>query len=87
MPTSTTTLSSHTAPNLAARFRRDTFVIRSDTPLVEDQMRRAAPSIFATGKHGSRYRPVYLHPHQRSPARLAARRLRALHGGAEQEPD
>ena len=54
MHTSTTTLSSHTAPNLAARFGRDTFVIRSDTPLAEDQMRRAAPSIFATGKHGSR---------------------------------
>lgn len=54
MQTSTTTLSSHNVPNLAARFGRDTFVIRSDTPLAEDQMRRAAPSIFATGKHGSR---------------------------------
>ena len=52
-----TTLSRHnnaTAPRLAARFGRDTFVIRSNTPLAEDQMRRAAPSIFATGKHGSR---------------------------------
>ena len=57
MHTSTTTLSSQgntTAPKLAARFGRDTFVIRSETPLAEDQMRRAAPSIFATGKHGSR---------------------------------
>jgi hypothetical protein len=29
-------------------------VIRSDTPLAEDDMRSAAPSIFATGKHQSR---------------------------------
>ena len=49
-----TNLSGPTAPRLAARFGRDTFVIRSDTPLAEDQMRRAAPSIFATGKHVSR---------------------------------
>ena len=41
-------------PQLAARFGRSTFVIRSETPLAEDQMRRAAPSIFAEGKHGSR---------------------------------
>ena len=39
---------------LAARFGQNTFVIRSETPLAEDQMRRAAPSIFAEGKHGSR---------------------------------
>jgi hypothetical protein len=39
---------------LAARFGHNTFVIRSETPLNEDQMRRAAPSIFAEGKHGSR---------------------------------
>ena len=39
---------------LAARFGHNTFVIRSETPLAEDQMRRAAPSIFAEGKHGSR---------------------------------
>ena len=42
------------APQLATRFARNTFVVRSDTPLADDQMRRAAPSIFAEGKHGSR---------------------------------
>ena len=42
------------APRLATRFGQNTFVIRSETPLAEDQMRRAAPSIFAEGKHGSR---------------------------------
>ena len=41
-------------PQLAARFGQNTFVIRSDTPLADEQMRRAAPSIFAAGKHGSR---------------------------------
>ena len=44
----------HTTPTLATRFARNTFVIRSETPLAEDQMRRAAPSIFAAGKHTSR---------------------------------
>ena len=44
----------HTTPTLATRFARNTFVVRSDTPLAEDQMRSAAPSIFATSKHGSR---------------------------------
>ena len=39
---------------LATRFGQNTFVVRSETPLTEDQMRRAAPSIFAEGKHGSR---------------------------------
>ena len=39
---------------LATRFGQNTFVIRSETPLAEDQMRRAAPSVFAEGKHGSR---------------------------------
>jgi hypothetical protein len=39
---------------LATRFGQSTFVIRSDTPLAEEQMRQAAPSIFAEGKHGSR---------------------------------
>ena len=29
-------------------------MLRSDVPLTEDQMRRAAPSIFAEGKHASR---------------------------------
>ena len=47
----TSTLSS---PQLATRFARNTFVIRSETPLAEDRMRQAAPSIFAAGKHDSR---------------------------------
>ena len=42
------------SPQLATRFARNTSVLRSETPLVEDQMRRAAPSIFASGKHASR---------------------------------
>ena len=46
--------SSHTTPSLATRFARNTFVVRSGSPLAEDQMRRAAPSIFAEGKHASR---------------------------------
>ena len=41
-------------PTLATRFARNTFVIRSETPLLEEQMRQAAPSIFAEGKHASR---------------------------------
>ena len=41
-------------PTLATRFARNTFVVRSETPLLEDQMRQAAPSIFATAKHVSR---------------------------------
>ena len=45
--------SSHT-PSLATRFARNTFVVRSETPLEEDLMRQAAPSIFAEGKHASR---------------------------------
>jgi hypothetical protein len=43
-----------TTPTLATRFARSTHVLRSDFPLGEDQMRRAAPSIFAAGKHVSR---------------------------------
>src|ERR1700712_3115520 len=39
---------------LATRFSRNTRVMRGDQPLSEDQMRAAAPSIFATGKHASR---------------------------------
>jgi len=46
--------STHHSPKLATRFGRDTFVARSDVPLADDQMRRAAPSIFAEGKHVSR---------------------------------
>ena len=44
----------YSTPTLATRFARNTFVVRSETPLADDQMRRAAPSIFAEGKHGSR---------------------------------
>ena len=39
---------------LATRFARNVHVVRSDTPLAEEQMRLAAPSIFALGKHASR---------------------------------
>lgn len=46
--------SSNASPSLATRFARNTFVLRSETPLAEDQMRQAAPSIFASGKHASR---------------------------------
>jgi hypothetical protein len=44
----------YATPTLATRFARNANVIRSAMPLAEDQMRRAAPSIFAEGKHGSR---------------------------------
>jgi hypothetical protein len=53
-----TALTSNAAPTyqrpFATRFGRNTFVMRSDTPLAEHQMRQAAPSIFAAGKHVSR---------------------------------
>ena len=41
-------------PQLATRFSRNTNVVRSTSPLGEEQMRLAAPSIFAAGKHESR---------------------------------
>ncbi len=44
----------YATPTLATRFARNTFVVRSETPLAEEQMRQAAPSIFAAGKHASR---------------------------------
>ena len=44
----------YATPTLATRFARNTFVVRSETPLADDQMRQAAPSIFAAGKHESR---------------------------------
>jgi len=44
----------HATPTLAARFARNTHVIRSETPLADEQMRATAPSIFALGKHESR---------------------------------
>ena len=63
---------------LATRFAGNTFVIRSEAPLGEDQMRQAAPSIFAEGKHASRSERYTYIPAQGG--------FRALHGGAEQEP-
>jgi hypothetical protein len=44
----------HATPTLATRFAANTHVLRSDFPLAEAQMRLAAPSIFAAGKHASR---------------------------------
>jgi hypothetical protein len=44
----------NTQPTLATRFAGSTRVMRSELPLSEDQLRRAAPSIFAEGKHASR---------------------------------
>jgi hypothetical protein len=44
----------YSTPTLATRFARNTRVMRADQPLNEDQMRSAAPSIFAEGKHASR---------------------------------
>jgi hypothetical protein len=41
-------------PTLTTRFGRQSRVLRTDTPLSEDQMRSAAPSVFAAGKHASR---------------------------------
>jgi hypothetical protein len=41
-------------PTLATRFANSTRVLRSDLPLREEQMRHAAPSIFAGAKHASR---------------------------------
>ncbi len=43
-----------TRAHLATRFARTTRVLRGDAPLTEDQMRAAAPSVFAEGKHASR---------------------------------
>ena len=44
----------YSTPTLAARFAHNTHVLRTDSPLSEDQMRGAAPSVFAEGKHASR---------------------------------
>lgn len=44
----------YSTPTLAKRFARNTRVLRTDSPLSEDQMRAAAPSVFAEGKHASR---------------------------------
>jgi hypothetical protein len=43
-----------TNSHLATQFARNTRVLRADAPLNEDQMRAAAPSVFAEGKHASR---------------------------------
>ena len=51
---STHTHRSETRAHLATRFARNTRVVRSEVPLTEDQMRAAAPSVFAEGKHASR---------------------------------
>jgi hypothetical protein len=44
----------YSTPTPATHFARNTRVLRSEQPLNEDQMRNAAPSIFAEGKHASR---------------------------------
>lgn len=44
----------YSTPTLATHFAPATRVLRSEQPLGEDQMRAAAPSIFAEGKHASR---------------------------------
>ena len=44
----------YSTPTLATRFARNARVLRTDAPLSEDQMRCAAPSVFAEGKHASR---------------------------------
>jgi hypothetical protein len=44
----------YSTPTLATRFASTTRVLRGEQPLNEDQMRAAAPSIFAEGKHASR---------------------------------
>ena len=41
-------------PTLAALFARNNRVLRAERPLDEEQMRAAAPSIFAEGKQASR---------------------------------
>lgn len=41
-------------PTLATRFARGARVLRSESPLEEDQMRAVAPSVFALSKHASR---------------------------------
>ncbi len=44
----------YSTPTLATRFASNARVMRGDQPLNEDQMRAAAPSVFAEGKHASR---------------------------------
>lgn len=42
------------SPRLASRFGRNQSVLRSASPLSDEQINAVAPSIFATDKHGSR---------------------------------
>lgn len=42
------------AMQLASSFRYGSPMLRSDSPLSDDQIRRVTPSIFADGKHQSR---------------------------------
>jgi hypothetical protein len=51
---STHTQRSETRAHLATRFASNTRVLRAEVPLTEEQMRAAAPSVFAEGKHASR---------------------------------
>ena len=44
----------YATPTLATRFANSTRVLGSELPLCEEQMRQAAPSIFAESKHASR---------------------------------
>jgi hypothetical protein len=58
----------YATPTLATRFARNTRVLRADHPLTEEQMRAAAPSVFAEGKHGRRPAPVSVRNERRCPA-------------------
>jgi hypothetical protein len=44
----------HSTTTVATRFAHSARVLRTETPLTEDQMRAAAPSVFAEAKHASR---------------------------------
>ncbi|MGF6920613.1 hypothetical protein OKW28_004810 [Paraburkholderia sp. 40] len=48
------TLTVETAMQLASSFRYGSPMLRADSPLSDDQIRRVAPTIFADGKHESR---------------------------------
>ena len=61
----------HTTPTLATRFARNTLVIRSEQPLVEDQM-RARRAVDLRGRQARQpLRALHLHPDHRGPARPA----------------
>ena len=44
----------YSTPTLATRYARNTRVMRRNQPQSEVQLRAAAPSVFAEGKHASR---------------------------------